>query len=128
MFQLSEYLDGVGRTYESRDDLHSPRPRAHSELVLGELLRHLPELTEDVPFAKWGHPYVVHAPDFLLRTTTGPPSSVVVAFTLRHAHHTPTKEMIIKSEAPRGLLRQYAQVRDVYDVLEYSATAARPRS
>jgi YaaC-like Protein len=123
--QLTEILDGTGRTYEARYDLDSKRPRTGSELVLGELLRHLPELTEDVPIAKWGHPYVVHVPNFLIRSTTGPPSHAAVTMTLRHAHHTPTKEMIVEQERPRGILNQYTQTRDVYDVLDYSATGKR---
>lgn len=123
--QLNGIFDGVGQTYEHRFGLKSPRPRTHSELVLGELLRHLPELTEDVAFAKWGHPYVVHVPNFLIRSSTGPPSSAVITMTLRHAHHAPTKEMIVKHEGPRGLLGKYTQTRDVFDVLDYSATSTR---
>jgi hypothetical protein len=120
--QLTGIFDGVAQTYEARAVVQSPPPKTRSELVLGELLRHLPELADDVPFANWGHPYVVHVPNFLIRSNTAPPSAVVT-MTLRHAHHAPTKEMIVKHEAPRGLLSKYTQTRDVFDVLDYSTTA-----
>jgi hypothetical protein len=123
--QLTIFVDGTGQTSDYRGALTTPAPAAGSELVLGNLLRHLPELAEDLPYAKWPDPYVVHAASVYLRVQTGPPPSATATVTLRHAHHTPTRELILSHERSGGVLRRYTRARDVFDVLEYTITAER---
>jgi YaaC-like protein len=118
--QISATFDGVSQVFEHRDDHGTPALGAGSELVLGELLRHLPELAEDLPFAHWSHPYVVHVPNFSFARTTGPPPSSELRVFLRHAHDAATKQMIIEHETGLGDLRRYTRGRDLLDVLEYS--------
>jgi hypothetical protein len=69
------------------------------ELNLGELLRHLPELAEDVVLADWGHPLVVHAMSLEFTTHSGPPTQYSARIVLRHGHHPETRAMVIDRES-----------------------------
>jgi YaaC-like Protein len=120
---FASYLDGVGTIADRRDVPGGAPPSTGRELALGNLLRHLPELAEDLPAAGCPHPFVVHVRDITVQQHTGPPPNASINVTLRHAHNPDTKEMIINHEAATGLLRGYNRVRDAYDVLVYSAGA-----
>jgi hypothetical protein len=121
--QISLAVDGVGQVIDKLDEHPNQQPRQGSQLILGELARHLPELAEDLPAAKWGHPYVVHVSSSTIQTRlggqNGPPASATVQITLRHAHNQTTREMILGQETPRGHLRGYVRGQDVLDVVNY---------
>ncbi len=119
----SGVFDGVSQTLDRRDTHTAPDPATQSELVLGELVRHLPELARHLPAANWGHSYVVHASGVSLRSSTGPPPTAEASLTLRHGHNSATRAMIVSHEGGRGVLRQYVRDRDVLDILGYRATA-----
>jgi hypothetical protein len=119
----TSYVDGQGTIADRRDTPAGVAPSVGSELALGQLLRHLPELAEDLPAAGCAHPYVVHLRDLEVHENTGPPPHASIQCSLRHAHNLDTKQMIVDHEAPRGLLSGYIQTRDAYDVLMYTATA-----
>jgi hypothetical protein len=118
------YTDGAGTVSDRRDVPNGRRPPARRELIFGDLIRHLPELAEDLPDAGFSHPYVVHVREMDVRQFTGPPSSATVTLTMRHAHNTDTKAMITASETPRGLMRGYRRTQDVLDVVSYAASAS----
>jgi YaaC-like Protein len=104
-------------TYDSQEVYATKPLAAKAEIQLGDLLRHLPELRDDVRLAGWGHSHTVRASDLRLVVDEGPPRTQTVSFTLRHDLYPPAKEMIIDRES--DLLKKYDRVRDQLDVLEY---------
>jgi hypothetical protein len=111
-------------TPETADDFetHSQTPvRPGNLIVLGDLLRQLPELAEDIPLAGMSHPYVVHVSQYQVRWTSSS-QTVQANFMFRHANNDATKQMIVEHESARGALHQFSKIRDVLDVLEYRAT------
>jgi hypothetical protein len=86
-------------------------------LQLGELLRSVPELIEDLRNAGWETPYVVHVPSYSFRTKTGPPPTMERRMTLRHGHDAATKNLILSRHGTR--LRTFELVEDRLDTLRY---------
>ena len=121
--RLTLTRDGEGSINDYLTPRPGPPPPPATELVLGELLRHIPELAEDLPSASFSHPYVVHVRDMTVIETTAPVPTAHVTFTLRHAHNAATKQMLIEHEGPRGYLRSHTRTGDRLDVLFYSAVA-----
>lgn len=118
--KLAVVTDGqsVTRSWRRRCDAPSPLGR---DIRFGELVRQLPEMARDVVIAGWGHPYVVHVPQFDYRSTTNPPSASV-RMLFRHAHNADTRAMIVRHE--RDLLAGYTRGVDTLDVIEYSMASA----
>jgi hypothetical protein len=99
-------------------------PAKDSLLQLGELLRHLPELVDDLAFTTWGNAYVVHASNLWLIDHPGTPATQELHVTLRHGHDRRMKDMIVDRES--DLLRRFTRQRDTFDVLEYRMGPAPP--
>jgi hypothetical protein len=115
--RISRQLDGQ-MLHTDWLNPYATKPLAKRTLLqLGELLRHLPELVEDLVFTGWGHAYVVHASTLWLIDSTGPPARQNLRVTLRHGHDRGTKDMIINRES--DLLKQFRRQSDTFDVLEY---------
>jgi hypothetical protein len=117
-------IDGTAQVYESAHVCGTTPLRRGKHLELRWLLRHLPEVAEDIQAGGWGHPFVVHVSAFHLRIASGPPEQQSVSITLRHAHDRDTKEMILSHEAPWGFLHGYRRISDELDILKYSAGPA----
>jgi hypothetical protein len=121
---LSMTIDNVPQTNDLRGWLPTPPPRTATELILSDLLRHLPELAEDVAAVQWGHPYAVHAVTYNVRfATVAIAQSATVQIMFRHAHNQETRQMIVDHERPRGHLRGHTRGQDLLDVIGYSAAA-----
>jgi hypothetical protein len=112
--------DGQGLESDRRAHYATSAPPTGRQLHLGALLRHLPELEDDVVYANWGSPFVAHIPNYTLTVTTGPPRSETFVFQVDHGHHEPTKDMIIDRES--DLLRHYTRQFDALNVLGYTTT------
>ena len=129
LYTFEEVVDGAGQVGTLAGNFGVP-PAPETELSLGDLLRHVPELAEDLTSAGWAHPYVVHARNLVARRNTGvpggPPARVTIELVLRHAHNPATRDMIMAHVAPRGFLRNYTQRRDVLDILDYFANGSGP--
>ncbi len=97
---------------------HSTPPLANgATLLLGDLLRHMPELAEDVVLAGWGHPFVVHASVLMFTQRSGPPTVYSGALTVRHGHRQATRDMVVARE--RRLLPGWRRTYDDLDSLKY---------
>jgi hypothetical protein len=57
---LARTVDGIGQTTRAPQLAATVPPRPGSDLLFGELIKHLPELVDDVSLVGWGHSYVVH--------------------------------------------------------------------
>lgn len=92
-------------------------PKKGTVLKLGDLLRCLPELTEDVGPAGWGTPYSVHVVSFRIRSVSGPPEQTSAEMTLRHGHDDRVRTMIRAHD--RSLLKNWKLKEERFDVLQY---------
>lgn len=109
---------GSGVTYDVTSTYATKPLKPPAQLQLGGLLRHLPELADDVEFASWGTSYLVRADSLVFTNEPGPPATQSARFLLRHRRRPKVKEMILDRES--DLLRKFDRVRDEYDVFEYS--------
>jgi hypothetical protein len=91
-----------------------------TQIVLGDLLRRLPELVDDLNFAGWKQSYMVHVRDYSFVHNDGPPVTESMNMTLRHGHHLATKAMVIAAEHKRDLLLGWTRTHDTLDILSYS--------
>lgn len=113
-----ELLQGGLSLIQDRVDSHAMKPlKPGATMQLGDLLRHLPELADDVVFAGWGHPHVVRAENLRLSSAEEESPDQSLSFRLRHGHHQPTKAMIQGRRS--DLLKRFREVRDAHDVLDY---------
>lgn len=95
--------------------------RPPKELSLGELLRHLPEIADDVELAGWGVSYMVRADSiFIQEKKAGSERQDVLNFDLRHRRQPKIIKLIEARE--NSLLRKCVRKADVLDVYEYRAT------
>jgi len=88
-----------------------------TELSLGELLRHLPDLANDVELADWGAPWMVRA-DGLRITQVNPVGQDTIRFDLRHGYRQSVIAMIDACES--GPLKNLTREKETLDVYEYS--------
>jgi hypothetical protein len=117
-------LDGRSVTQDMWHEHPAITLRRGTPIQLGPLLRSLPELTDDVVFADWGHSFMVHVRLYRVVQTTAPEETQLTV-QLRHAYNQPTKDMILRAERHRELLGRWTQTLDTLDVLEYQATFPR---
>jgi hypothetical protein len=103
-----------------RQTIDAPLPPQNSELELRNLLRHLPELAEDVELAGWGCSYAVRSPFLRINFTTDDPPRVSLSTNLRHDHDPAIKALIQRAFAHR--LHEYTLGPDTLDV--YHASVA----
>lgn len=113
---VSMTVDGEGQTRDLPVS-YAPRIKVGKVLQLGDLLRLLPDLVEDVKIAGWGPSWVVHVPSYSFRFQSGPPSTLDQQITLRHGHDPALKALIRTRERTR--LRAYRLDADRLDVLKY---------
>lgn len=118
---LTRTIDGVGQVSTLRLQGTAKLPKAGRQLVFGDLVKHLPELVDDVPLVGWGHSYVVHLSSYRITYATGPPPATAVWLTLRHGHNVGAKAMIVSHES--HLLKEFQKTKDVMDVMDYHAAA-----
>lgn len=116
--KFDHVTDGQSVVGDQRN-AYATKPLYRRVVLLGNVLRHLPELAEDVRYTGWGHPFCVRVDQFTLMRVTGPPAQQTCSFLLRHNHDPATKAMVVDRE--RDLLRQYSRTMDVLDVVQYSA-------
>jgi YaaC-like Protein len=95
----------------------TPPLAAKSELFFGDLIRHLPDLANDVELAGWGTPWTVRA-DGLRTTKVNPVGQDTIRFDLRHGYRNSVIEMIDACES--GPLRELTREKETLDVYEYS--------
>ena len=118
---VSRDVDGRGVTSTIRTQYDTKLLPSGTKLVLGELLKHLPELADDISLVGWGHPYVVHLSSYRIQQTTGPPRNTAVWLTLRHGHNQDVRRMITSAEGT--LLKGFAQSADQLDIVSYQCGA-----
>jgi hypothetical protein len=118
LFRFKQNLDGVGMTVDQRVHYATKALERRTPLVLGTLLRHLPELAGDIRTASWGHPFVARVVQFGLTVTTTPAPSHTISFMVSHHHDMGVKQMILDRET--DLLKAFSRTTDTLDVLEYS--------
>jgi hypothetical protein len=123
MLRITGTVDGQTGARDERLKLPT-QPFSGRTILLGDLLRHLPELVDDVVAADWGHSYVVPLNDWVQSWQTGPPATEDCRFILRHGHHADVRAMIVDRE--RDVLKQYGRTRDVMDIIEYHGTCTPP--
>ena len=97
-------------------------PKTGTALLFGDLVKHLPELVDDVPLVGWGHSYVVHLSAYRILIISGPPVQTTVYLTLRHGHNEAVKSMVGGRETDR--LKNYMKGRDILDIVDYQQSAA----
>jgi hypothetical protein len=104
-----------GSLFEYVDQHSTPPLKAKTELYFGELLRHLPDLGDDVEMAGWGTTYMVRADEFRLRQETESTEKGTLKFNLRHGYRDGIKSMINACEgsALRNVIREEER-HDVY--------------
>ncbi len=124
-YQMRAVVDGTGQVADRREKYGTPTLSRNQPLSLGELLRHLPELAEEVSLAGWKHPYVVHLSEYLVTSWAGTPPGFSVKIVFRHAHNPDVKEMVREHEHGNGVLRSFTLLRDEFDVLAYQTTTTR---
>jgi hypothetical protein len=120
MLRLEQAHDGQAAAGDVRIE-HKTKPLSGKRLLLGDVLRHLPELVDDIFYAGWGNPYVVHVSALDLSAFSGPPPRQVCTFVLRHGRNEATRRMILARE--KDLLKGYAREQDLMDVVVFSATS-----
>lgn len=114
-------VDGQGLVSNIRTKYPTKLPKPRTNLVFGDLVKHLPELADDIPMVGWGCPYVVHLSSYQIQQTTGPPRNTAVWLTLRHGHNNDIKAMVIGSES--SLLKDYTKYDDRLDIVAYQHAA-----
>jgi hypothetical protein len=109
--------EGGGSRIMDRQNSHAgPVMRPPAELQFGKLLRHLPEVADDVELAGWGISYMVRA-DSLSHQVFADERPDVINFDLRHRHRAKVKEMIDARE--NSSLRALTRDAEYVDVYEY---------
>ena len=124
LVKLGRTVDGTAQVTDHVNRHGTVPYAAGREIALGELLRQLPEIAEDIPSSGMRHPYVVHVSRHRLEIDSTNRTGYMRC-TFRHAHVPDTRDMIIDHECGNGLLRQFRRVRDVFDVLEYESPRIR---
>jgi hypothetical protein len=107
-------VDGVDAMRTSRQGLPAPPPIRGTQLELRELVRHLPELGEDVGLAGWGSSYSILAGFPRFNSTTTDPPRVSVSARLRHGHDPGNRTVI--QRAARAALIDFQLLPEVLDV------------
>jgi hypothetical protein len=118
---LDRLVDGAGQRGQARNEYPTTQLHPGSVLVLGDLLKRLPELVDDVTLADWGHSHVVHVSNYRIVQTTGSPTTQAWV-TLRHGHDQAVRAMILAKE--KTLLRGFSLARDLLDIVEYHGAGA----
>jgi hypothetical protein len=124
-YNIALTQDGQNTLQDVVNVYPTPRLIRGALLQLSSLLRHLPEMADDVVLAGWEQPYVVHCPSVRFVHVTGPQEATTLAFTARHGHNQQVKAMVLGQQA--NILRGYTCTRDTLDVLDFTSTVAAPR-
>jgi hypothetical protein len=102
-------------------DQHSTLPlKAQTELYFGDLIRHLPDLGDDVEMAGWGNTYMVRADEFRIRQEAEDSDAGILKFNLRHGYRDGIRLMIDACES--NSLRQLTREEERHDVYLYEGT------
>jgi hypothetical protein len=110
---------GASQIVEHHNPYQNPPLRPPRELSLGELLRHLPEVSDDVELAGWGVSYMVRADSIFIQEKAGSGEQHVLNFDLRHRRQPKVIALIEARE--NSLLRKCIRKAEVLDVYEYRA-------
>jgi hypothetical protein len=113
-------MNGQGISRDWWDSYATPAAAPKSTLQLGDLLRRLPELTDDLLFARWKPSYMVHLSGYMLVHNDGPPPSDTATLTFRHGHDPETKAMVVAGERRKDLLLGWTKTQDTLDILTYT--------
>jgi hypothetical protein len=123
VIRLEDLVDGSSQISDHRIP-YATKPLARDKvLTLGDVLRHIPELEDNIVYANWGHPYVVRAISYQRMIQSQPSRMETFEFMLTHEHNQATKNMVIDRES--DVLKQYTRNLDQLDALGYTATAPR---
>lgn len=115
--KASVRCDGVGLVGDYAVSYSTPQS---GELMLGELLRHLPELAEDVNHAKWGSPYVARIENYEWVSTEQPFQTTGFKFRVDHRHDPQTRAMILRRQ--QDVLKGYECTFDRLNSLDFASS------
>jgi YaaC-like Protein len=119
---ITRTVDGSRQIADLQVTFSPKRLKPGKALQLGQLLRSLPELVEDLIAADWDPSYTVHVSTYSFVAQSGPPPTVERKVRLRHRKHGPTKDLVLSRQ--RTLLKHYNLVTDSMDILHFEGTAS----